>query len=332
MTIRYKCEECGAALNINDELAGTDGSCPRCHVEFVVPSPEAAAKPAKAKPAASGSLSTEDEIGDFLAADDSPPRRKPADDETEADSSTNPFDDDAPRQKRKPVVDDTESDEGLEVGKKKKGAGKSAGGGGKASSGGAADIARNLMGKGERPESSDEITKPDDKKKRRKFGDASDRPQGEISSAKELITYLAKVGWPFVLGGGVVIGLLTWWMFSRMKSMDLPPLADVSGKVMLDGKPVTGATVMFTPLEASKNLKLSASIGYTGEGGVYSLTYAGGARGAVIGKHRVVISPLDPSQRIPFRYSDSSSTLTADVGTDGKPVDFDLKSDPVPTE
>src|SRR5438552_15655927 len=40
MTIRYKCEECGAALNIKDELAGTRGHCPRCKVEFTVPVPE----------------------------------------------------------------------------------------------------------------------------------------------------------------------------------------------------------------------------------------------------------------------------------------------------
>ncbi len=33
MTIRYKCEECGAVLNIKDELAGTLGHCPRCKVE-----------------------------------------------------------------------------------------------------------------------------------------------------------------------------------------------------------------------------------------------------------------------------------------------------------
>ena len=40
MTIRYKCEECGAALNIKDELAGTKGNCPRCQVEFIIPAPE----------------------------------------------------------------------------------------------------------------------------------------------------------------------------------------------------------------------------------------------------------------------------------------------------
>src|SRR5262245_39481198 len=36
MTIPYKCEECGASLNIKDELAGTKGRCPKCKHSFVV--------------------------------------------------------------------------------------------------------------------------------------------------------------------------------------------------------------------------------------------------------------------------------------------------------
>src|SRR5262245_47309282 len=85
MTIRYTCEECGAVLNIKDELAGTQGHCPRCQVEFTVPSPEDGAAVAK-KPAAVASESaakersrpaggatgpggfSEDDIGDILAA------------------------------------------------------------------------------------------------------------------------------------------------------------------------------------------------------------------------------------------------------------------------
>ena len=43
MTIRYKCEECGSVLNIKDEKAGTQGRCPKCKAEFLIPSVEAAA-------------------------------------------------------------------------------------------------------------------------------------------------------------------------------------------------------------------------------------------------------------------------------------------------
>lgn len=39
MTIRYQCEECGSVLNIKDEKAGTQGRCPKCKAEFLVPTP-----------------------------------------------------------------------------------------------------------------------------------------------------------------------------------------------------------------------------------------------------------------------------------------------------
>ena len=40
MTIRYKCEECGVAMKIKDDLAGKKGKCPQCKSSFIVPSPE----------------------------------------------------------------------------------------------------------------------------------------------------------------------------------------------------------------------------------------------------------------------------------------------------
>lgn len=56
MTIRYTCEECGSVLNIKDEKAGTQGKCPKCKTEFLVPSPDAdETAPANATVEASGS-------------------------------------------------------------------------------------------------------------------------------------------------------------------------------------------------------------------------------------------------------------------------------------
>ncbi|WP_437191774.1 hypothetical protein [Planctomicrobium sp. SH527] len=37
MSIRYCCEECGAAMKIRDSLAGTRGRCPKCRTKFDVP-------------------------------------------------------------------------------------------------------------------------------------------------------------------------------------------------------------------------------------------------------------------------------------------------------
>ena len=41
MPIRFKCGECGAAMTIKDELAGTSGKCPKCKTAFKVPGGEA---------------------------------------------------------------------------------------------------------------------------------------------------------------------------------------------------------------------------------------------------------------------------------------------------
>lgn len=43
MTIRVVCKECGAKLDIREELAGSTRKCPKCKTEFQVPSTEAAA-------------------------------------------------------------------------------------------------------------------------------------------------------------------------------------------------------------------------------------------------------------------------------------------------
>lgn len=37
MTIRFTCTQCSSTLKIKDELAGTNGHCPKCKTEFVVP-------------------------------------------------------------------------------------------------------------------------------------------------------------------------------------------------------------------------------------------------------------------------------------------------------
>ena len=37
MTIRFKCDSCGVAMKIKDELAGKKGKCPKCKSTFVIP-------------------------------------------------------------------------------------------------------------------------------------------------------------------------------------------------------------------------------------------------------------------------------------------------------
>jgi len=68
--------------------------------------------------------------------------------------------------------------------------------------------------------------------------------------------------------------------------------AKVSGKVMLDGKPVEGGDLIFAPIAADKDKKPGKSgVASVGMDGTYVVsTYAKGD-GAVVGKHKVTFNP-----------------------------------------
>lgn len=116
-------------------------------------------------------------------------------------------------------------------------------------------------------------------------------------------------------------------------------LAPAKGVVKYNGKPVASATVLFSPKDGSP------AMGMTDKDGNFTLT-TGGRAGAEIGKFKVVVSkptsletgkapeqmkPEDmermikegksltpPKPEFPARYtSPSTTTLEADVGTDG---------------
>ena len=335
MTIRYQCEECGAALNIDDELAGTEGSCPRCHVEFVVPAPGDAPKksePAK-KTKSSGSLTTEDEIGDFLNSEEpSVPtgRSSLATNEDTEFADDNPFED-PPNLKRKQV--ETEIDEeSVPNGKKgAKGAGKPAADASKKDSTASASLAKSLMGKGGAAETDD--AEPATKKRRRQFGEGNQRSRGEITSVGSLVRSFLELGWP-ALVGVIVVSLFGYFIYVRMQpALNHPPLGKAEGIVTIDDKPVApGTIVTFTPLMASTNFKLGSSSGITGEGGKFSLLYGKDMPGAVIGFHWVTIVGSDPTQGIPGRYNSVQGELQKEVTKEGTPIEIHLKSDPKPTE
>jgi hypothetical protein len=115
--------------------------------------------------------------------------------------------------------------------------------------------------------------------------------------------------------------------------------APVSGRVTLDNKPLPKATVEFVP-EAGGGGKEPppSSVGVTDADGRYTLTLASGGkdRGAVVGKHRVLIS-LGPEaaandarptfhKQLPEKYN-RKSTLTCEVPAGGREdANFDLRS------
>ena len=71
-----------------------------------------------------------------------------------------------------------------------------------------------------------------------------------------------------------------------------PPLAEVSGKVTMNGKALKNVKVDFHP-DPDKGTRGKGSSGTTDENGNFTLTYDGGKPGAIIGHHRVVLTDLD---------------------------------------
>ncbi|WP_339676407.1 carboxypeptidase-like regulatory domain-containing protein [uncultured Gimesia sp.] len=105
---------------------------------------------------------------------------------------------------------------------------------------------------------------------------------------------------------------------------DIPPLAQVSGTVTIDGKPVSGASVIFEP----KFQAVSAS-GGTDKDGKFTLMY-GDTAGAAIGDYIVRVfhygddPELPQESLVPESYG-AGSTLTATVKEGENEIDFDLK-------
>lgn len=113
-------------------------------------------------------------------------------------------------------------------------------------------------------------------------------------------------------------------------------LAEVTGKVTLDGKAVPKARIEFVPVAAGG----SPSLGVTDQEGNYRLAFSQDEFGAMLGKHSVKITtkklskdelPEDGSNAeqvfvaIPKKYS-APDALTAEVKAGKNSINFDLDS------
>ena len=108
-------------------------------------------------------------------------------------------------------------------------------------------------------------------------------------------------------------------------------LGEVQGTVRLNGKPLSDATVTFTPREP----KGSASTGKTNSSGHYVLYYAGGDLGAEIGEHVVRVTTFqqgDPDaatplatcrERVPVQYNERSK-LSKSIQAGENVIDIEL--------
>ena len=109
-----------------------------------------------------------------------------------------------------------------------------------------------------------------------------------------------------------------------------PETFPVSGTVTLDGRPVSGAAVVFTPDTGQP------ATGTTDNAGQFELSTFQLGDGALPGKHRVTIAKttVDPNDRdkvlflIPQKYGNrQTSELMCDVQAKMAPVRFDLQSE-----
>lgn len=110
---------------------------------------------------------------------------------------------------------------------------------------------------------------------------------------------------------------------------DQPELGEVTGVVTLDGKPLEGVLVQYTPEEGRGSQSMTDSEGR------YELMYVYPTPGAKLGKHTVSIKtpseddsdPEAPEVKevVPERYR-IDSELTADVKAGDNQFDFELKS------
>lgn len=130
------------------------------------------------------------------------------------------------------------------------------------------------------------------------------------------------------------LGLLTTVLIVGCGSSGVS-LSTVEGVVLLDGQPLPNAIIEFQPDDRTG--KVRPSIGETGPDGKYRLRYSKHQHGAVVGKHKVLITTFSPSgdgrfkERVPAAYN-TSTTLVREVERSANWVDFDLQSNASPQQ
>ncbi|MEQ9409013.1 MAG: hypothetical protein RIK87_14855 [Fuerstiella sp.] len=328
MTIRYRCEGCDSILKVRDELAGTQGKCPKCKTGFTIPTVKrplkvaqlAAAKTKKPTQTATA-LSAEKASPPFVDVEDPidmPREVTPLPDLT----STKEFDPmqaltgsgpaipavpSEPEAARPSIAELMREHEASR--KKKKGGDKK-----KGSLAEAAAAAQGLTS----GSATDALTRTYDQK-RGKAGEPPPMTREERREAEQRAALLdfAKKG-----GAGIaalLVGL--YFLISWMLAEPLPDLEYVSGVVTINGAPLPDVEVQFAPIadpnnpeqETSKAYsgQRNPSSGYTNSAGEYVLMYDMKNEGAIVGNHQVsIMTSAGVSYNLPPQ--DQTKTVSAD--------------------
>jgi hypothetical protein len=120
------------------------------------------------------------------------------------------------------------------------------------------------------------------------------------------------------------LGLASLLLAAGCGRSDRPDLGTVQGTVTLDGKPLAGALVVFTPSGPGR----SAS-DLTDAAGRYELTYLRDIAGATLGPHVVIITTATEERSgreiLPPRYHEKTE-LSATIAAGANTIDFPLES------
>lgn len=306
MTIRYTCRECASVLKIKDEKAGSNGKCPKCKTEFVVPTP-----------ASEDDIEVETEGPATIAAPvapidddvDMPIELTP---EVADDPDFDPLDVlNAPGPaKSSPAVTRTSSFgmdkkpsvaelmRDFEAGKKKERKAEST-----------PDIVRPQMAASTEQSAgsaADALSRAYQQKR-----DSANAPKVSVKDAQAaeqralLMEFVKKKAAPAIAAIAVVLYGYYWYMFSE--SYKGLPLYPVSGKVISQSEPVEGLRVQFRPISESIEDTRTSAEGVTAKDGSFRLMYEIPYEGAPEGKYEVVV--FDASGA-PLKLSDGTPMLS----------------------
>lgn len=307
MTIRCKCEHCGVSLKVKDELAGKQKPCPQCKEMISIPNPD---QESAKKPAVTKSPAGPEE--DFPYFDDIPVRPplvgSPSSPEfsspLEGGGGTDVYDDPyAPPSRR--------SESKI--------------------SGSAAGIAGELLRKIESTDRKNRGSGAANKKKRKIFGDVEGDMTTSETSAKDSLMMVLQ-GFVLPIAGVCVVVFLAWYASNYFMGdhLKLPPLGRVYGTIKIDGNPIRNARIEFHPAVAEKlsgGENLATSMAISDGNGNFEVYYGSGIRGAVIGKHLIMISAQDAQghELVPPDWN-SATTQTVDVKSGSNKVNFEIQT------
>jgi hypothetical protein len=273
MTIHCQCDHCGASLKVKDKLAGTEGKCPKCHKEIHIPN------------------ASSDDSEDVILGDGSSqaqlvgPKKSAEEEEEDAIFGDDFFNlqEPAPRPRyvAPAITDDDDDDEPAPAKKRKSKVAEVAPAGENAADSGAnaASIASSLLSKtGKR-------NRPED------FKDPRDEQDGgyDFSEIKYLLLNRALPA----LGAASILFSFFYWLSTGMMGggLELPELAELTGRVTIDGQGAT-AQLIFIPKASSSNngTSGSSSAAVSNPDGSYEAFYKEDIAGLVLGEHEVRIN------------------------------------------